>query len=328
MWVERSDRWVGVAYVSDIKSAHWGVVCCISVFIVRIVFLCVSVDSSTSHWALLVCFKSSAMASLASEAHSFLHQLLCSDIDKQEDALISEWDDELAEHHPHEGYVLLTKGPIQKLINCITYETITLSGSLCILFKCVLCMLLLDFCVMGRLTRRVVVFNCRPQHAMGIGLRHQWFWLIYEPTGEQEPQLLEDLFTMHVHDHQQHGLVIRTKTQAVTVAELLTNFDSVSMTVTFGRNQKVWSLSGAHLQWPRGPGCAVLISLKDVYTVLGLQQFGGQSWRWINSGIRAWMGWMAKAGYLAHVVPSHKQTRVSVSDVVRQKVSKCKLYAS
>ena len=136
------------------------------------------------------------------------------------------------------------------------------------------------------------------------------FGSIYEPTGEQEPQLLEDLFTMHVHDHQQHGLVIRTNTQAVTVAELLTNFDSVSMTVTFGRNQKVGKLSGAHLKWPRWPGCAMLISLKDVYTVLGLQQFNGQSWRWINSGIQAWMGMMDKAGYLAHVVPSHMQKKV------------------
>ena len=86
------------------------------------------------------------------------------------------------------------------------------------------------------------------------------FGCIDEPTGEQEPQLLEDLFTVHVHDHQKYGLVMRTKTQAVTMAELLTNFDAVSMTVTFGRNQKVGSLSGAHLKWPRGPGCAVLIS--------------------------------------------------------------------
>ena len=135
------------------------------------------------------------------------------------------------------------------------------------------------------------------------------FGSIYESTGEQEPQLLVDLVTMHVHDHQQHGLVIRIKTQAVPMAELLTNFDAVAMTVTFGRNQKVGSLSGAHLKWPRWPGCAVLISLKDVYTVLGLQQFNGQSWRWIN-GIEAWMGWMAKVGFLAHVVPSHMQTKV------------------
>ena len=71
------------------------------------------------------------MASLATEAYSFLHQLLCSsDIDKQEDALISGWDDELAEHHPHEGHVLLGKGPNQKLMNCLTYETITLTGPL------------------------------------------------------------------------------------------------------------------------------------------------------------------------------------------------------
>lgn len=71
------------------------------------------------------------MASLATEAYSFLHQLLCSsDVDRQDDALISEWDDELAEPHPHEGHVLLSKGPIQKLMNCLTYETITLSGPL------------------------------------------------------------------------------------------------------------------------------------------------------------------------------------------------------
>lgn len=28
MWVERLDRWVDVADVSDISNAHWGVVCC------------------------------------------------------------------------------------------------------------------------------------------------------------------------------------------------------------------------------------------------------------------------------------------------------------
>jgi hypothetical protein len=80
---------------------------------------------------LLVCFKPTTMASLATEAYNFLHQVLCSsDSDKQEDALISGWDDELAEHHPHEGYVLLSKGPTQKLMNFLTYETITLSGPL------------------------------------------------------------------------------------------------------------------------------------------------------------------------------------------------------
>ena len=70
------------------------------------------------------------MACLATEAYSFLHSLLADSDDKQEDALISEWQDELAELHPHEGYVLLSNGPIQKLMNCITYETITLSGPL------------------------------------------------------------------------------------------------------------------------------------------------------------------------------------------------------
>ena len=71
------------------------------------------------------------MACLATDAYSFLQERLCSsDIDMQEDALISEWDDELAEQHPHEGYVLLSKGPIQKVMNCLTYETITLSGPL------------------------------------------------------------------------------------------------------------------------------------------------------------------------------------------------------
>ena len=101
------------------------------VFIVRIVVLFIvrSLHKSVGS-ACALQFKSAAMASsLASDAYSFLHQLL-TEQDKQEDALISEWDDEMAEHHPHEGHVLLSTGPIQQLMNCLTYETITLSGHL------------------------------------------------------------------------------------------------------------------------------------------------------------------------------------------------------
>ena len=102
---------------------------------------------------------------------------------------------------------------------------------------------------------------------------------------------------------------------------MLSRFESVKIIVTFGKNKKTSELSGCKLHWPRAPAATILISLKDVHTALGLQRFGGKSWRWINSGIGAWFSWMKDAGYAAHLVPSHAQNKACVSELVTQNVS-------
>ena len=85
---------------------------------------------------------------LATDAHTFLKQLLdCSDKDK--DTLITEWDDELAELHPHACHVLLIgTPPTQKVLHCITYEVINLPGPCLVYSKYVYVRVLFHFCVM------------------------------------------------------------------------------------------------------------------------------------------------------------------------------------
>ena len=94
------------------------------------------------------------------------------------------------------------------------------------------------------------------------------------------------------------------------------------MTITFGRTKKKANLDCCKLKWPRTPAATFLISLKDVYFALGLSQFNGKSWRWINSGFANWMTMMADIGYSDHLVPSHQMDKASFNDAVSQKVSK------
>ena len=147
------------------------------------------------------------------------------------------------------------------------------------------------------------------------------FGCTQDKASKENPQLLEDLFSMQVHNHQEHGLVIRTDTQAAMGVDLLSRFEPLKMSVTFGTNKKTSELNCCKLHWPRAPAATILISLKDVYTALGLNQYGGKRWRWINSGIGAWFAWMKDAGYAAHLVPSHAQNKACVSELVEQHVS-------
>lgn len=143
----------------------------------------------------------------------------------------------------------------------------------------------------------------------------------YDKAQPNNTMLLEDLFTMHVYNHKEHGMVIRSHTQAASGVDLLSRFEAVKMTVKFGKNKKTSNLECALLSWPRDPAATILISFKDVYSALGLKQFRGKSWRWISSGFSAWHSWMSEAGYSAHLVPSHAMTQACVSEVVSQKVS-------
>ena len=130
---------------------------------------------------------------------------------------------------------------------------------------------------------------------------------------DQDPQLLEDLFSLQVWHHQEHGVVFKDNSQAVKRLELMSRFDPIKLSITFGKNSKIGVMHGCRLPWPRD-AAAILVSLKDLYTSLGLTQFNGQIWRWMNHGLKAWAVWMADLGYAAHLVPSHQMKQVSVSD--------------
>jgi hypothetical protein len=133
---------------------------------------------------------------------------------------------------------------------------------------------------------------------------------------EEEPKLLEDLFTMQVWDHDEHGVIIRTDNQVVTFVDALSRFDPLKMTLTFGHNKKRSDFSCCQLKLPRAPAASVLISLKSVYVNLGLTQFAGKSWKWIQTGMKAWTKWMEECGLSAHLLPSHKhKAKVSVSEL-------------
>ena len=139
----------------------------------------------------------------------------------------------------------------------------------------------------------------------------------------EESLLLEDLFTHNVWEHEEHGLIIRTKDQAVKVHDLLSNFESLEMTLTFGNNKKQANFHCCKLKWPRDPAAYILISLKDVYRALGLTQYNGKSWRWINSGYNAWVTMMQSIGLRAHLVPSTRMhTEASFNELVSLNVSK------
>lgn len=87
------------------------------------------------------------MALLVRQAHTFLKQLLGSSCVKEEDTIITKWDDALAEVQPHEGHVLLCGSyGAQKLLHCITYEMVDLPGH-CLVFEVlVLWMVLFHLC--------------------------------------------------------------------------------------------------------------------------------------------------------------------------------------
>jgi hypothetical protein len=71
------------------------------------------------------------MSRLASDSHKFLQELLDAS-GKKQDELLATWNDDDAEVYPHEGHVLLIGKPgSQRLMHCITYETISLP-SLCV----------------------------------------------------------------------------------------------------------------------------------------------------------------------------------------------------
>ena len=128
----------------------------------------------------------------------------------------------------------------------------------------------------------------------------------------EDAQLLDDPFTMHVWEHDEHGLLIRTKSEAVKVLDLLSSFDPLQMMVTFGKHKKKAGFSCCQLKWPRAPAASILIALEDAYAVLGLTQLNGKSWRWINNGFSVWLTMMQGIGYCSHLLPSSATRQASL----------------
>ena len=167
--------------------------------------------------------------------------------------------------------------------------------------KCVVwiwCCFNLVWCVV----RFVKVVYCR-QHRMDHCLWRRWFWSHHSSRRRATTigwlvhhACLSAWCAWLSHQDQQPGCQI---------------YRSVGQVWCFADANYIWqeqkkaSLCGCRLLWPRAPAAFIMFSLKDIYTALGLTQFNGQSWRWINSGILRWCDWMRCVGYASHLVPSH-----------------------
>ena len=77
------------------------------------------------------------MVSLVKDNNAFLQQLMENE-SKDQDQLIKTWDEAKVDYYEHEGNVIVM-GPVgaQKIMHCLTYETVLLPGAPC--FSCVDC---------------------------------------------------------------------------------------------------------------------------------------------------------------------------------------------
>ena len=103
------------------------------IVMIKLLRLCTRVScGSQQNWGwFCVQLVIATMASLAEEASKYLQQVMCNE-GKEEDELIKHWDDDKAAELPHEVYVLAC-GQVgaQKIMHCLTYETINLPGAPC-----------------------------------------------------------------------------------------------------------------------------------------------------------------------------------------------------
>ena len=59
------------------------------------------------------------------------------------------------------------------------------------------------------------------------------------------------------------------------------------------------------LKWPRSPGALVMLKLATIYDAMGLTQFGGKQWKWVNSGFKPWKRALAALGLQSHLLASY-----------------------
>ena len=78
---------------------------------------------------------------------------------------------------------------------------------------------------------------------------------------------------------------------------------SARVGVLIGPNKCNANLDVAMLRWPR-MGARIVFSCTSLYTVLALDQFKGQPWRWVNGSWKRWQKHMHSFGLQEHVLGS------------------------
>lgn len=134
--------------------------------------------------------------------------------------------------------------------------------------------------------------------------------------------MLEDAFRFQLFKAADGGLVIKSSmgdgNQTVELTAYMQRWTSKEITLKLGVTSAAKVFEGAMFKWPRMPAARYIWSLKSVYRELHFQQFGGQQWRWADSGWRRWKKMLEQEYQLGeHLVPSgQSKARVVASDFI------------
>lgn len=161
---------------------------------------------------------------------------------------------------------------------------------------------------------RYTVTNILTQERKTLPGGHKWslefdedhFGTLVSPTQPDMP--VESIMTYEVFDSKEHGPVIvlaqDDTSQKVFLHALAAKYTDIIVVLSIGAARTKKEIDAVWLSWFRRPAARVMISTRSLYQVLGLTQFGGESWRWVHGSLSRWSSELTKLGYPQHVLRS------------------------
>ena len=117
---------------------------------------------------------------------------------------------------------------------------------------------------------------------------------------------MEDILRVQAWHHPSLGTLLKSEGgQPCKMESLYFRFTPIQVSWLAGEMRNKVQFQGVLLMWPRNPGCLVMLKLATLYKVMGLNQFGGQQWRWVNSGFAPWKKALSALGLESHLLASH-----------------------
>lgn len=92
--------------------------------------------------------------------------------------------------------------------------------------------------------------------------------------------------------------------QVVRLREFMQRWRAAHLLIQVGATLAQHRFELAVFRWPRPPAARVVVSARGLYEKLGLDQFGGQQWRWVDGSWRRWRTSMQQIGLDEHIIPS------------------------
>lgn len=92
--------------------------------------------------------------------------------------------------------------------------------------------------------------------------------------------------------------------QVVNLREFGQRWRSARLDLPVGATRASRRFELAIFRWPRAPAARVAMSARSLYDQIGLDQFGGQQWRWVDGSWRRWRAIMQQLGLGEQIVPS------------------------